>query len=322
MARLARSSSIISRSPFSTEERAIQWLLKVLAYPDMIENCYTRTLLKKWNAFCQLVNEGQGVPINDSPGSKKRILVISVSAYTQPWKAMQGSQTDWKFWTMLGMMAGWNVEVIADSLPIWDPTRQPTRENILSFAREHLKENKEGDQFVVVFSGHGDNEGLVLADGSHISPQELRAWFVKPLVSGTRLWTFFDCCESSNMLGLRHKVVYDKNQATGYQAAQGYTGGKDGDIRGAVISIGSAAGSSGEMDLEDPDMPTQPLHCGPLAWGAYYFYSFSCKEGEPLLAGFSPLMETILEPRPGQEVQITTSSNLREPALPMLRALS
>ncbi|KAG8945458.1 hypothetical protein FRC04_000743 [Tulasnella sp. 424] len=225
---------------------------------------------------------------------------------------MPAAQTDWKLWTMVGMMAGWNVEVLADSLLIRDDTRQPTRENIRNFAQELLKANKEGDQFIVVFSGHGDKERLVLADGSHISPQELRAWFVKPLTSGTRLWTFFDCCDSSNPLGLRHKIVHDGKQGTRCQPAPGYVGRSD--IQGTVISIGSAAGNSGEMNLEE-------LHCGPLAWGTYYFFCTTGKKGEPLLAGFFPVMGATLKERPDQEVQVTISSTAQEPLLPLLRAL-
>lgn len=128
----------------------------------------------------------------------------------------------------------------------------------------------------------------MLADGSHISPQELRAWFVKPLASGSRLWTFFDCSESSNLLGLRYKMVYNRSQDTiDYRPAQSYAGYTDENIRGTVISIGSAAGDCGEIVLFDGDESTQPMVCGALAWGAYCFFYASCGEGEPLLAKFS-----------------------------------
>lgn len=224
---------------------------------------------------------------------------------------------------MLGTMSGWNVELVTDSLPNTDPTRYPTKENIRRFAQAHLKENRKGDQFIVVYSGHGDDQGLVLADGTHIAPQELRDWFVKPLVSGSLLWAFFDCCASSNLLGLRHKVLCNENQGIQYQSQKGQTENRD--ARGTVISIGSSASRSGEMDLNDPtvvpSLNSEPLQCGPLAWAAYYFFHFVCKEGEPLLAKFLPLLKNVLASGEGQEAQITASTILQDPVLPFLGPL-
>ncbi|KAG8934560.1 hypothetical protein FRC01_001973 [Tulasnella sp. 417] len=267
-------------------------------------------------------------------------MAISVSGYTNEWRALHGPKTDWKFWAMLGTMSGWNVEVLADSLPTADPARYPKRENIRRFARDHLKGNSKGDQFIVVYSGHCDKQGLVLADGSRISPQELRDWFVKPLALGGLLWTFFDCCESSNLLGtflwhksvelafngrtgLRHKVRLDGSEGIQYDGLQTEGKSKNGPIKGTIISIGSAAGESGEMDLNDPRVPngdSEPLHCGPLAWAAYVFFHSVCKEGVPHLAAFLPVLKSVLRPGNGQEAQITTSAILRNPVLPLLRA--
>ncbi|KAG9050041.1 hypothetical protein FS837_008021, partial [Tulasnella sp. UAMH 9824] len=244
---------------------------------------------------------------------------ISVSEYTDGWQALHGPKTDWKFWAMLGTMSGWNVEVLADSLPTADPARYPNRDNIRRFARDHLKGNRKGDQFIVVYSGHGDKQGLVLADGDRISPQELRDWFVNPLVLGALLWAFFDCCESSNLLGLQHKVVLDENQGIQYQGPLS----EEKSNGGTIISIGSAAGPSGEMDLNDPRVPnpnSEPLHCGPLAWAAYIFFHSVCKTGVPHLAAFLPVLKSVLAPGEGQEAQITTSAVLRDPVLPLLRA--
>ncbi|KIO29093.1 hypothetical protein M407DRAFT_21837 [Tulasnella calospora MUT 4182] len=326
MSRATRSNSIIHRLPFSEDNRGVRWLLDLLAYQgsQLFNNRYTSVLWRKWNALFGEAHAIQNVPLPEANAPKKRILVIGVSAYTHArWPALHGPTNDWRLWTMLSTMAGWNVDIVADSLPYVDPSRQPTRENIRRFIQALLKDNKAGDQFVIVYSGHGDNQGLVLADGSHISPQDLRTWLVQPLNSGSTLWTFFDCCESSNILGLPQKVLCDQNQPIRYQSVRSSAGRGDVDVRGTVISIGSAAGPSGEMDLTDPGVPTpgQTAHCGPLAWAAYRFFCSEWKEGEPLLARFWPSLTGVLVPSPGQEPQITASSILRNPVLPMLRPL-
>ncbi|KAG8934563.1 Ca(2+)-dependent cysteine protease [Tulasnella sp. 417] len=267
------------------------------------------------------------MPLREENAPKRKMLVISLSAYTHDrWPELHGPPNDWKIWAMLGMMSGWSVEVVADSLPIADAIREPTKDNIRRFIRALLKDNKAGDQLILVFSGHGGTEGLVLADGSFISHQELRTWLVQPLNSGSTLWTFFDCCDSRNILGLPHEVLCDKNQPLRYQPEESYIGREDPGVRGTVISIGSAAGPSGEMDLSDPEVPTpgQSANCGPLAWTAYKFFCSEMKGREPLLANFwSSLMGVLghnLEHKL-QVPQITTSSMLHHPVLPMLQPL-
>ncbi|KAG9041822.1 hypothetical protein FS837_011696 [Tulasnella sp. UAMH 9824] len=289
---------------------------------SLVRNRYTNGLWGKWDAFCQAASTPQNMISQEATGPKKRILLVTISAYTNGWPVIQGPATDGKIWGMLSLISGWTVDILADTLPYADPTRSPTKKNIRRYIQALLKDNKAGDQFVLVYSGHGDTQGLVLADGSHISPEELRAWLVQPLKSGTTLWTFFDCCESSNFLGLPQKISFDQNQGTRYQPSHAKGGNQD--IRGTVISIGSAAGPSGEMDLSDTAVPTQGqlVHCGPLAFTAYKFFCSEWKEGEPLLAKFLPSLKSLLSPRPGQEPQITASSILsKPPVLPVLRPL-
>lgn len=68
------------------------------------------------------------------------------------------------------LVSGWTVDIVADSLPNADPTRYPTKENIVSSSPQRrsdyrlmlkldpqrryiqalLKDNKAGDQFVIV----------------------------------------------------------------------------------------------------------------------------------------------------------------------------
>ncbi|KAG8934562.1 Ca(2+)-dependent cysteine protease [Tulasnella sp. 417] len=306
--------------PFSEDNRAVQRLFDLLPYGGLVQNRYTKVLSKKWDAFWETTRPRLNTPPREANVTRKRILVLSLSAYSHPrWPALQGPKSDWKFWVMLGMMSGWNVDVVADSLPAADSSRAPTKENIRRFIQALLKDNKAGDQFVLVYSGHGDTQGLVLADGSYVSHQELRTWLVKPLNSGSTLWTFFDCCESSNILGLPHKVSCDGNQSIRCQPAPGYVGRGDTGVRGTVISTGSAAGPSGEMDLTDSNQAAQ---CGPLAFAAYTFFCSVLKGGEPLLAKFWPSLTGLLKRSPGQEPQITASSILQNPLLPMLRPLS
>ncbi|KIO29096.1 hypothetical protein M407DRAFT_21839 [Tulasnella calospora MUT 4182] len=314
------SNHITYRTPFSTDHKAIQWLFRVLTCQILIRNCFTAVLLKQWNRFSERARAIQNIRKHEAGGPRKRMLIISISRYTNGWRTLYGPKTDWKFWAMLGTMSGWNVEVLADSLPTEDSARQPQRDNIRRFARDHLRGNGKGDQFIVVYAGHCDNQGLVLADGSRISPQELRDWFVKPLALGSFLWAFFDCCESSNLLGLRHKVRCGESQTIQYQS-NNEAESKNTDTQGTVVSIGSAAGASGEMDLNDPRVPnpnSEPLHCGPLAWAAYLFFHSVCKQGEPLLANFLPLLKQVLAPGEGQEPQVTTSAILQDPVLPLL----
>ncbi|KIO29094.1 hypothetical protein M407DRAFT_228739 [Tulasnella calospora MUT 4182] len=305
--------------PFSEDNRAV--LLTLLASQGLVRNRYTATLWKKWKAFCEGPRAIPNIPIQKANGNKQKILVISVSAYSNRWQPLHGPRNDWRFWAMLSMMSGWNVDVVADSLPNADPSRQPTKDNIRRFIQALLKGSNAGDEFAIVYSGHGDSQGLVLADGNHISPQELRTWLVQPLNTGSTLWTFFDCCESSNILGLPQKIMCDEKRDIRYQPVRSSAGRGDADVRGTVISIGSAAGPSGEMDLTDSAVPTpgQLVYCGPLAWAAYRFFCLELKEGEPLLAKFWSSLMGVLEPSQGQQAQITVSSILRKPVVPMLR---
>lgn len=323
MAVRSRHMPIIQRKPFSTNHEAIRWLFCILTGQVLIRNCFTAVLLKHWNRLSERARAIRNIRKHESGGPRKRMLVVSVSEYTDGWQALHGPKTDWKFWAMLGTMSGWNVEVLADSLPTADPARYPNRENIRRFAGDHLKGNRKGDQFIVVYSGHGDKQGLVLADGNRISPQELRDWFVNPLAFGALLWTFFDCCDSSNLLGLQNMVTLDGSENIQYQNLKSKESGNRRRIRGTVISIGSAAGPSGEMNLDDPRVPNEnaePLHCGPLAWAAYMFFHSKCKEGVPRLAAFLPVLKSVLAPGAGQEAQITTSAIIQDPVLPLLRA--
>ncbi|KAG9041821.1 hypothetical protein FS837_011695 [Tulasnella sp. UAMH 9824] len=321
MSRQARSNSV-HRLPFSEDSRV--GLLDLLNQHGLVQNCYTSVLCKKWKAFHAGASKLQNMPVQEVNGPKKRVLVVSISAYNnRPWSELHGPKNDWKFWAMLSLMAGWNVEIVTDSLPTADPTRYPTKDNIARYIKALLRDNKDGDQFVIVYSGHGDTQGLVLADGSHISHQELRSWVFPPLKSGSTLWTFFDCCESSNILGLPQKILCGGDQPVRYQPARGYAGRAEWDALTTLISIGSAAGPSGEMNLTDPKVqtPDQFAHCGPLAWAAYRFFCSDLKESEPLLARFWSSLTGALASSPGQEPQFTVSSTLRNPVLPMLRPL-
>ncbi|KAG9018266.1 Ca(2+)-dependent cysteine protease [Tulasnella sp. 427] len=317
MVRPARSNSFAPRIASAADEKATpkKWLFELFEYQVLIHNKFTDALLRRWDAFCSAVGSSQNILRRVTTGPKRKLLIISISNYVGPWMPLNGPKTDWKIWAMLGIMSGMDVEVLSDSLPTSDPSRNPTREIIERFARAHVKGNREGDEHVVVYSGHGYRQGLVLADGSYISQQELHDWFVRPLSTGALLWGLFDCCESSNPFGLGHKAVTYEGEGIPCEPLKTRSRGE---VKGTVISIGSAAGNSSDINLNDPDVSTpanQPTVAGALAWAAYRFFYALRKEDKPYVAAFVRCLAS----KAGQEGQVTMSAIIRDPILPMLR---
>lgn len=84
----------VSRSPFSTDRKAIQWLFSILTCQTLIRNCFTAALLKRWNKFSECVHwhftdppacsyivfrgarSIQSIRKPESGGSKKRMLLV------------------------------------------------------------------------------------------------------------------------------------------------------------------------------------------------------------------------------------------------------
>jgi len=100
-----------------------------------------------------------------------------------------------------------------------DPSRMPTRENMLSAMRWLVENAKSGDELFLHYSGHGSqtpdldgderdglDETLVPCDfpqtGKPLVDDELRALLVSPLPAGVSLICIFDCCHSGTALDL------------------------------------------------------------------------------------------------------------------------
>lgn len=104
-----------------------------------------------------------------------------------------------------------------------DPSKMPTRRNIVTALQWLTDGASSGDHLFVHYSGHGsqkaDEEGdeldgrdetLVPCDfraSGMISDDELRKLMVLPLTKGVRLTAIFDCCHSGTVLDLPFKVT-------------------------------------------------------------------------------------------------------------------
>jgi len=99
-----------------------------------------------------------------------------------------------------------------------DPTRIPTKANMLAAMRWLVKDARVNDSFFFHFSGHGGQTKDLDGDESDgydetiipldhktsgvITDDELNAIMVKPLPAGCRLTAIMDCCHSGSALDL------------------------------------------------------------------------------------------------------------------------
>ncbi|TPX58466.1 hypothetical protein SpCBS45565_g07979 [Spizellomyces sp. 'palustris'] len=106
-----------------------------------------------------------------------------------------------------------------------DPSRKPTRANLLNACRWLVEGVQPGDAFFLHYSGHGsqqkDTSGLE-KDGfaetivpvdyeaaGQITDDELHEILVRPLPKGSRLTAIFDCCHSGSILDLPFTYTVD-----------------------------------------------------------------------------------------------------------------
>lgn len=109
-----------------------------------------------------------------------------------------------------------NIIVLTDDQT--DPSRRPTRVNIINGCKWLLNGNQPGDAFFFHFSGHGGqvedksgdeddgyDETILPCDyntAGQIIDDDLHTLLVKPLVEGARLTAVMDCCHSGTGMDL------------------------------------------------------------------------------------------------------------------------
>ncbi|KAJ3017342.1 Ca(2+)-dependent cysteine protease [Thoreauomyces humboldtii] len=113
--------------------------------------------------------------------------------------------------------------ILTDDNP--DPTRKPTRQNLLNAFKWLVEGAAPNDAFFMHYSGHGSqqkdvsglekdglSETIVPLDyqtAGQITDEELFNALIKPLPQGSRLTTIFDCCHSGSVLNLPFTYTVD-----------------------------------------------------------------------------------------------------------------
>ncbi|AQL05897.1 Metacaspase-1 [Zea mays] len=154
-----------------------------------------------------------------SGGNKKRALLVGVS-YTGTAHELKGTVNDVKEMRRLlcdrfGFPGACILELTEKES---DPTRVPTRENLLRAMRWLVEGSSSGDSLVFHFSGHGVqkldmnddevdgyNEALCPMDferSGKILDDEINDTIVRPLGKGVKLHAIVDTCHSGTILDL------------------------------------------------------------------------------------------------------------------------
>ncbi|QRV98004.1 ICE-like protease (caspase) p20 domain protein [Ceratobasidium sp. AG-Ba] len=138
-------------------------------------------------------------------------------------KRLSGSSPPGAFGHVVGQVAAapaWNPTPLADSMwkgPVHREGKkrfvEPTRANMLEGFRWLTAGAKEGDELVMLFSGHcvyvNGRPLLITADagGSQgISQDDLRRELVQKVPKGCRLTIVLDCCHSASMVNLQYCI--------------------------------------------------------------------------------------------------------------------
>ena len=114
---------------------------------------------------------------------------------------------------------------MTDDTPI-----KPTRENIISNLINMVKNSKQGDRLLFLYSGHGNlvkdkNKDEVsgydsclcpidtLENGKYITDDEIRNKIVNKIPAGVRMTFIFDCCNSGTGCDLTYTLNDNSNNA-------------------------------------------------------------------------------------------------------------
>ncbi|KAI0047625.1 hypothetical protein FA95DRAFT_1605948 [Auriscalpium vulgare] len=159
---------------------------------------------------------------------KRRALVIGVQSTTLPeFQDLKGPFDDVdQYFDLLVGTYGYRMEdivVMKDDAGV-PPQYWPTHANLLRELRNLVRDAAPGDQFVLTFSGHSDqqkttespsqevdgqDEVLITCDGKRIVDNDLYLILVSRLPAGSSLTAFFDSCHSGTMLDLPHQECND-----------------------------------------------------------------------------------------------------------------
>ncbi|CAD6203882.1 unnamed protein product [Miscanthus lutarioriparius] len=166
-----------------------------------------------------LVEIPAGYPSRVSGGGSKRALLVGVS-YTGTKHELRGTVNDVKEMRSLlcdrfGFPSACILELTEKES---DPTRVPTRENLLRAMRWLVEGSRSGDSLVFHFSGHGVqkldmnddevdgyNEALCPMDferSGKILDDDINEIIVRPLGKGVKLHAIVDTCHSGTILDL------------------------------------------------------------------------------------------------------------------------
>ncbi|KAJ3040408.1 Ca(2+)-dependent cysteine protease [Rhizophlyctis rosea] len=161
-------------------------------------------------------------------GGKRKALLIGIN-YTGSSAALKGCINDvhnvHQWLTANYPFAPQEVLILTDDQQ--DPSRIPTRANILNAFKWLVNGAQSGDAFFLHYSGHGsqekdahgdENDGvdetIVPVDyqqAGQIHDDDINSILVHPLPQGARLTAIFDCCHSGSVMDLPFTYTVDGN---------------------------------------------------------------------------------------------------------------
>ena len=82
-----------------------------------------------------------------------------------------------------------------------DYTIKPsTKDNIMNVFENIVKESSNIDSIFIYFSGHGNNEGILLNNDEVLFNYEFKDNFLDKISKDTKIIIIFDCCKSGNYI--------------------------------------------------------------------------------------------------------------------------
>lgn len=181
-------------------------------------------------------NGGTASPYPDiylyrSPENQKKALLIGVNYFGTKYELKGCSNDTLRMKTLLISKYGFYdssltmLRLIDNSD---DPKYRPTKKNILAAMSWLTADNKRGDVFFFLFSGHGSqqkdfknveadgyNETILPSDhlvAGHIIDDDIQRYLVQPLQNGVKLVAVMDCCQSGTSLDLAYEYKIKKKK--------------------------------------------------------------------------------------------------------------
>ncbi|VDC05437.1 unnamed protein product [Peniophora sp. CBMAI 1063] len=166
-------------------------------------------------------------------GKKRKALLIGINYSGQEGQLLGCVNDAWHMYHFLVEDCGFrkdDIVVLTDEH--WrDPSRMPTRSNMIHFMKWLVRDAQPDDSLFFLFAGHGDRrkdldgdeaDGLdeAICPVDHLSygpiiDDDLHRIMVKPLPTGCRLTSVFDCCYSGSALDLPYVYSMDDDCGRG-----------------------------------------------------------------------------------------------------------